>query len=51
MPRTSARVVCTLRVTMETFAPTSALTQRRFAGVGRADQRDEAATCGGVFCS
>ena len=43
MPRTSVRVVCTLCVTIATLVPTSALMQRRLAGIGRADQRDEAA--------
>jgi hypothetical protein len=37
------RVVCTLGVTIATLLPTSALIKRRFAGVRRPDQRDEAA--------
>ncbi len=41
MPRTSARVVCTLCVTIESFEPTTALRKRGFARIRRADQRDE----------
>jgi hypothetical protein len=42
MPRTMARVVCTLCVTIDTLAPTELVDQRRLAGIGRADQGDEA---------
>ncbi len=42
MPRTMARVVCTLWLTIETLAPTRRFTKRRFSGIGRADQGDEA---------
>ena len=43
MPRTTVRVVWTLRETIETFDPTSAFEQRRLAGVRRADEGGKAA--------
>ena len=42
-PRTTERVVCALRVTIETFSPTSALMSVDLPGVGRADEGDEPA--------
>ncbi len=45
MPITRMRVVCTLGDTMLTFEPTSAVHQGRLAGVGRADDGDEAGAC------
>ena len=43
MPRISARVVCTLRRDDRDLGADQRVDQRRFAGIGRADERDEAA--------
>ena len=41
MPSTRVRVVCTLGVTIETLAADQPVDQRRLAGIGRADERDD----------
>ena len=43
MPRTGIRVVCTLWLTMRHLGADQRVDQRRLAGVGRADDGDEAA--------
>ena len=48
MPRTGMRVVCTLWLTMRDLGADQRVDQRRLAGVGRADDGDEAAAGLGV---
>ena len=43
MPRTGMRVVCTLWLTIADLGADQGVDQRRLAGVGRADDGDEAA--------
>ena len=51
MPRTGMRVVCTLWVTIDDLGADQRVDQRRLAGVGRADDGDEAAAgLGRVRC-